>query len=86
MADEVLKNNLDLSLVHHVPHNVVNRKPMTKKVTTNLTNNVIRKGKKRSKTGCLSCKKLRIKVRIMGGRLIRIVEIGFDGMILTSVV
>lgn len=82
MTEEVLKSNLDLSLGRPDRCGGVNRKTVTKNGPKNMKNNGALRGKKRSKNGCLSCKKLRIKVRIKvftrSGKWI--------GMILTSIV
>lgn len=64
MTEDVLGNSFDVSLVPHDRYGRTKRKRGMKNAPKQITNSEAHRGKKRSKNGCLSCKKLRIKVCI----------------------
>lgn len=82
MTEQVLKSNLDSSLCPYNRHSGVKRTKVAKNAPKNIKSSGTLRGKKRSKNGCLSCKKLRIKVRIKVCRH----SVKWIGMILTSIV
>ena len=82
MTERVLKSNLDSSISPNNRYGGVNRTKVAKNAPKNLKKNGTLRGKKRSKNGCLSCKKLRIKVRIKICRH----SVKWIGVILTSIV